>query len=99
MTAGLETLTGAKAAEVRRIVVDLITVGLGTAKAGPGEPMGIEVRKKGEAIVMTKYMGNIEARDRQKRKTGESVGREGDVGELAYPKRADSELVNPFGGS
>ncbi len=44
--AGLETCTDAKAAEVRRIMVDTARVGPRKAKVGPGEPMDIEAEKE-----------------------------------------------------
>ncbi len=43
---GLGALIGARAVEVRRIVVDLAMVKPGTMKAEPGEPMDMEPRKK-----------------------------------------------------
>ncbi len=43
--AGTGTLSGAKAAELRMIVVDLARVGPGMAKAGPGDPWTRRPRK------------------------------------------------------
>ncbi len=44
--ARLGTLTGAEAAELRKIVVDLARVESGMAKAGPGDPWTQKPRKK-----------------------------------------------------
>ncbi len=66
--ARLGTLIGAKPEEVRRIVVDLARVEPGTAKAGPGEFMDMEARRKGGAIIAVKHKKLKRKRQMRKRR-------------------------------
>ncbi len=82
--AGPRTLTDAKAVGVSRMVVNLARVGPGMVKAGPGESVNKEAKKKGEVIAAAKREKH-RCKTQAKKKQGESVGKEGDAGKVADP--------------
>ncbi len=96
--AGPGTLTDAEAAGVRRIVVDLVRVEPGIAKAGPGGPMNKEAKKKSEGIAAAKREKHRRKRHVRK-KPGGSAGKEGDAGKLADLETPVASQVKPDVGS